>query len=260
MFNLTDIMQTAQSGQGINNLATQFGLSPQQAQSAVQSLLPGFSMGLQNKAGTTDGFASLLEMMTGAAHMKAFTTPSATAAPETIDAGKDVLGNLFGTNVAQQALAQHAANVAGISTSVMNAMMPAIASMIMGGLFKGASNNGLGGLLSAANNGGLGNILGQMMGGNAGGNGGGLGGILGQMMQPQATPTAAPAGGMGGMFGQIMGQMMGMNAPAQTQQAANPSPIQAGLEMFEAMLNHGQQVHEAHTNALQSIFESMAKR
>ena len=273
MFNLTEIMQAAQSGQWINNIASQYGLSPQQAESAVQSVLPGLSMGLQNKAETPDGFASLLEMMTGAAHLKAFTAPSATSAPETVEAGKDVLGNIFGGEAAQQAMAQHAASVSGISTSIMNAMMPAIASMIMGGLFKGAANNGLGGLLSAANGGGMGNIFGQMMGGNQAGGGSlpnsglgggslhhsGLGGMFGQMMQPQQNAAGAafnPAA-LAGMFSQMMGQMMG--SAATTQQAPSPTPIQAGLEMFQAMLNHGQQVHETHTNALQTIFATMVK-
>lgn len=258
MFNLTEIMQAAQSGQWINNIASQYGLSPQQAEAAVQSVLPGLSMGLQNKAETPDGFASLLEMMTGAAHLKAFTAPSATAAPETVEAGKDVLGTIFGGEAAQQAVAQHAAAMAGVSTSIMNAMMPAIASMIMGGLFKGAANSGLGGLLSAANGGGLGNIFGQMMG-NAQNGAGGLGGMFGQMMQPQQSPAggAFNPGALAGMFSQVMGQMMG-GAPA-PQQAPSPTPIQAGLEMFQAMLNHGQQVHETQTNALTNIFETMVK-
>ena len=231
MFNLTEIMNAAQSGQAFQNLASQYGVTPQQAEAAVQSFLPGLSMGLQNKAGTPDGFASLLELMTGQAHLKAFTGQSAPAEPETVEAGKDALGTIFGSNAAQQAISQHAATMSGISNSIMNAMMPAITSMIVGGLFKGAANSGLGGM------------LGQMMP---------------QMSQP-AAQAGMPAGGLAGMWSQMMGQMMGA-APPQPAQPAGPTPMQAGLEMFQAMLNHGQQVHETQAKTLQTIFETMVKR
>ena len=45
--NLNDIIQAAQGGQGVANLATQFGLTPDQAQAAVQALTPAFSTALQ---------------------------------------------------------------------------------------------------------------------------------------------------------------------------------------------------------------------
>ena len=46
--NLNDIIQAAQGGQGVNNLASQFGLSPEQTQAAIQAMMPAFSTGLQN--------------------------------------------------------------------------------------------------------------------------------------------------------------------------------------------------------------------
>ena len=55
--NLNDIIQAAQGGQGVANLATQFGLTPDQAQAAVQALTPAFSTALQKV--TSDPSASL---------------------------------------------------------------------------------------------------------------------------------------------------------------------------------------------------------
>ncbi len=46
MFNLSEIMQSAQGGQAIPNLAKQFGLTPEQTQAAINALLPAFSVGL----------------------------------------------------------------------------------------------------------------------------------------------------------------------------------------------------------------------
>ncbi len=272
MFNLTEIMQAAQGGQGINNIAAQFGLSPDQAQAAVKALMPGMSMGLQNQAASTDGLSSLLGMLTGGAHTAAFHEPAATAAPQTVAAGNDVLGQLFGGPQATQAIAQHAANVAGISSSMMQSMMPVVASMVMGGLFKGASSNGLGGLLSAASGGGgaggLAGMLAQAMGGAGatagGGLGGGLGGLLGGLMgggQQAQAATGAMGGGMGGMLGNLLGGLMGGGKQAAAPQAAAPAnPMSAGLEMLQSMMNHGQQVQDAHSSALQDIFNTLVKK
>lgn len=253
MFNLTEIMHAAQNGQGVANLANQFGLSPEQAQAAVKALMPGMSMGLQNQATSTDGLSSIINMMTGGAHQEAFNNPAATAAPQTASAGTDVLNQIFGGQAGSEAIAKHAAMTTGISSAIMQSMMPVIASMVMGGLFKGASNNGLGGLLSAATGSGgnmLTNMLTQFTGGNS------------------ATPVAAAHGGMmGGLLGGIMGSIMGAQAAAtqasQPPQQANPpvaNPMMAGLEMLQSMMNHGQQVQAAHTNALQDILNSIIKK
>ena len=45
--NLNEIIQAAQGGEGVNNLASQFGLSPEQTQAAIQAIIPAFSDGLQ---------------------------------------------------------------------------------------------------------------------------------------------------------------------------------------------------------------------
>ncbi len=58
MFNLSDILQSAQGGQAIDNIAQRFGLSPEQAQAAVQALIPAISAGL-TKAATNPQHARL---------------------------------------------------------------------------------------------------------------------------------------------------------------------------------------------------------
>ncbi len=260
MFNLTEIMHAAQNGQGITNLASQFGLSPEQAQAAVKALMPGMSMGLQNQATSTDGFSSLINMMTGGAHQEAFNNPDATAAPQTVNAGTDVLHQIFGGQAGADAIAKHAANLSGISSAVMQSMMPVIASMVMGGLFKGASNNGLGGFLSTITGGSAGNMLTNML----------TQAMSGNFAAAQTTgaPVAAAHGGMlGGILGGIMGSMMGAQAAAsqtsQPTQQANPAgvnPMTSGLEMLQSMMNHGQQIQAGQTNALQDILNSMIKK
>ncbi len=267
MFSLSEIMQAAQGGQGITNLASQFGLSPEQAQAAVQALMPGMSMGLQSQATSPTGLSSIIGMLTGGAHQEAFNNPLATAAPQTASAGTDVLHQIFGGPAGAEAIAQHAANVAGVSSSIMQSMMPVIASMVMGGLAKGASSNGLGGLLNAATSGGgIGGMLSQAIGSisanpnasAAAAQGGMLGGLMGSLMS-----GAQQQGGAGGMIGNLLGGLMSGHAPAAAPQAGSApvaaNPMAAGLEMLQSMMNHGQQVQDGHTSALQSIFNAMVK-
>ncbi len=262
MFNLTEIMQAAQDGQGINNIANHFGLSSEQAQAAVQALMPGMSMGLQNQAASSGGLASIIEMMTGGAHHEAFNNPEATAAPQTSSAGADILHQIFGGQTGAEAIAQHASNASGLSTSIIKSLMPVVASMVMGGLFKGASNNGLGGLLSSLTGSGAANMGAQAA------QGGMLGGLLGSLMGgAHVAQPAAAQGGLNDMLGGLMGSLMGGVQSAAAQPAASPSsnpnssnPMATGIEMLQSMLNHGQQVQTAHTNALQDILNTMIKK
>jgi hypothetical protein len=256
MFNLTEIMQAAQGGQGINNIASHFGLSPEQAQAAVQALIPGMSMGLQNQAANSGGLASIIEMMTGGAHHEAFNNPAATAAPQTASAGTDILHQIFGGQAGAEAVAQHATNTSGISASVMQSLMPVVASMVMGGLFKGASNNGLGGLLNSLTGAGAAPNLGVQAE-----SGGMLGGLLGSLMGAQGAQPASVQSGLNDMLGSLMGSFMGGAQPA-TQPSAEgtANPMASGIEMLQSMLNHGQQVQAAHTNALQDILNGIIKK
>ena len=77
--NLYDLMTGAQGGQGVNTLASQFGLSAQQTQAALQALAPAFSLALQNATQDPTGFGALLNQMTNGAHAAAYANPGAAA-------------------------------------------------------------------------------------------------------------------------------------------------------------------------------------
>ena len=66
--NLNDIIQAAQGGQGINNLANQFGLTPEQAQAAINAMIPALSGGLQQAAQDPSGLGGILSHLTSGAH------------------------------------------------------------------------------------------------------------------------------------------------------------------------------------------------
>ena len=248
MFNLNDIIQNAQGGQAIGNLAQQFGLSPAQAQAAVSSLLPGLSMGINTAAQSPGGLGGILGQLFNGANADAFNNPNV-AASAGAQSGGDILGQLFGGGNVLSQMTQQASQVSGVNANTLSQMLPALVSMIMGGLFHSMNNQGMGGI--------LGQLAGAVL---RGGQGGGLGGG-----QPQA------GGGMGGL-GDILGQVFG---GARAQQAApggfNPGSlfpggqqpglqgqaIQLGLDTLSKMFQHGTQIQQQHQTGLQDIFAQM---
>ncbi len=230
--NLNDIMQAAQGGQGVGNIASQFGLSPEQAQAAINAMMPAFSQGLQGAVSNPGGIGAILSQLASGAHTGAFTggaQPGAAAAP-----GGDILGSIFGNPQVMGQLSQHVGQMSGLSPQVIQQMMPAVASILMGGLTHNMNNQGLGG------------ILGQLAG--AATQPGGLGSAMGGA-QP------AGAGGLGGLMGAVMGMFTG---GAQAAQGGQSAAMQAGLSTLTNMLNAGVQVSQAHQSGLNSILAGLA--
>lgn len=147
MMTLFDMMQSAQNGQAMQNLARQYGLSQQQTQSAIEALLPAFSMGLQRQTQDPYAFGNLAQMMTASPFGRIYDADGDGIPDNARAAGTDVLSQLFGSKEVSQAVAAQAAATSGVSQAILKQMLPVIASMVMGGLFKSANNQGMGGIL-----------------------------------------------------------------------------------------------------------------
>jgi hypothetical protein len=226
---LNDIIQAAQGGQGVNNLASRFGLTPEQTQAAIQAMIPAFSMGLQKTAQDPTGLGGIIGQITNAAHQASYSDPSQTGAAAT--SGGGVLGQIFGSPQVTAQLGQRVSQMSGVSPQVVQQMMPVVASMLMGGLFHTMNGQGLGG------------VLGQLA--NAAANPGGLGSV----MNPPA--GAQPAGGgLGGLFSGLLGSLMG-GAPQAT-------AAQAGLNTLSSMFEAGVQVAETHQQGMRDILNSFS--
>lgn len=288
MMNLFDIMQSAQHGQALPNLAQQYGLSLQQTQAALDALLPAFSMGLQRQTRDPYAFGSLAQMMTALPYARFFEAGGYGIPAGAQNAGNDVLSQLFGSREVSQAIAAQAAATSGVSQAILKQMLPIIAAMLMGGLSKTSSNEGLGGILGQ---------FAEMMRGQMPGMQPApqqpqmsanpfeaiLKGMFGQAAgQPQPNPQAAPSDPFGGAFGQILGGMFGGMAPQpepepasrprsaprrepapepEPEEAAPPSsangPGSIGLDALNQMFEHGRQIQDDHQNALKSILDAM---
>jgi hypothetical protein len=233
MSNLNDIIQAAQGGQGINNLAQQFGLSPEQAQAAINAIIPGLSAGLQKQAGSLDGLGSLINSLNQGVHQQTYTAPQGVPP----GAGSSALGQIFGNSQILNQIIQQAAAASGVNAAVLQQMLPVLVSMVLGGMFHSMANQGLSGILgqlaNAVNQGGLGSAVGPMPG------------------------AAAPAGAAGGgsILANILGSMFGgRTAPASTTATPQSQAIQAGLEALTKMMQPGIQVAQAHQQIVQNIF------
>jgi hypothetical protein len=288
MMNLFDIMQSAQSGQALPNLAQQYGLSMQQTQAALDALLPAFSMGLQRQTRDPYAFGSLAQMMTASPYARFFEAGGYGIPTGAQTAGNDVLSQLFGSREVSQAIAAQAAATSGVSQAILKQMLPVIAAMLMGGLSKTSSNEGLGGILGQ---------FAEMMRGQMPGMQPApqqpqmpgnpfeaiLKGMFGQGGQSQPSPQAAPSDPFGGALGQILGGMFGgmapqpepepapapRRAPPRRAPAPEPEPEEAasassgsgpgsiGLDALNQMFEHGRQIQDDHQNALKSILDAM---
>jgi hypothetical protein len=234
---LNDIIQAAHDGQGVNNLANQFNLTPEQTQAVIQAMIPAFSMGLQRTAQDPTGLGGILSQLTNAAHQGSFSDPSlagAAAGP-----GGGALGQIFGSPQVTAQLGQQVSRMSGVSPQIVLQMMPVVASMLMGGLYHTMNGQGLGTILS------------QLAG--AANSPGGLGSLINQ------PGGAQPAGGgLIGMVGGLLGGLLGAGA------AGGPTPqaaaLQAGLNTLGSLFQAGVQVAETHQQGMLDILKTLDRR
>lgn len=198
MYNLSDILQSAQGGQAINNIATRFGLSPEQAQAAVQALIPAISAGLTKAATNPGTLGSVISAVTDSAHQASFNNPNAAQSADATQKSSDTLSQILGSNHVVQQIAQQASAVTGIRPDILMQILPVVASIAIGGLATSLRNQGLSGALgqlaSAAEQGNLGSILGGAAG-SANGAGGGLLGVVTNLLNSLFSGGATTGGG-----------------------------------------------------------------
>jgi hypothetical protein len=231
MFNLNDILQSAQGGEAINNIAQRFGLSPEQAQSAVQALIPALSAGLTKAAANPGTLGSVISAVNDSTHQASFNDPNAAQSPAATDKSNDTLSAILGSNHIIQQIVQRASAVTGIRPDILMQMLPVIATVVIGGLATSLKNQGLGGMLgqlaTAAEQGNLGSVLGGAAGGTtAGSSGGGLMGmltnLLGGLLGGQSSGSGAGAAAnssLGGALNSLTNMFQTGNLPSNISQS-----------------------------------------
>lgn len=242
MFNLYQLIESAHGGQGIDSLAQQFGLSRDQADSAVKALLPSLSTAFTTKASQPGGVGEIAGAMTDDHHQQAYGDPATAKDPATQQKGGAVAGNIFGNNAIVHEVAQKASQYTGIPAATVEQMLPVIISMVVGGIASQMRGQGMGGILGQLANSGLGGMLGNLLGGGQQTPQGQPGGQAGQGGQ---------GGGLGGILGGLVGSLLGggnaqanQDQPSGSPQGASPE-IQAGIDALGKMFHPGVQAEPA---------------
>ena len=156
--NILDSLLNSGDGGAVRQLGEQFGLAPEQTQSALSALLPALTSGLQQNMGREGGLASLASALTTGNHQRYLDNPETLATEASIADGNGILGHLLGSKDVSRQVAQQAAGSTGIDVGVLKQMLPLIAALAMGGLSRhaqatgslgGGSSTGLAGMLGS---------------------------------------------------------------------------------------------------------------
>lgn len=145
MVNLLDIMRQAQQGAGMDNMARQFGLSLADAQRAVETLLPAFSLGFRRNAMDPGAFGPLLDALSSGRYAPFFdgTTMMPGGGGGAAQPGAELMGQIFGSPEVARQIAQQASAMSGVGAQVLQRMMPTMGAVLMGGMTRYASLEGV---------------------------------------------------------------------------------------------------------------------
>jgi hypothetical protein len=178
-----DMMDILNQAGGIQAIAKELGVDEATAASGAAALLPAILGGFKGQAQAQPGGIGGLIGMLGGMGGGGLLASVLGAGPSNIDAGNDVLGQIFGSKDVSRTVAADASGKTGISSDLLKKMLPLIAMAVAGYMASHASAATAAPAEPAAG-GGLGGMLGNVLGGLMGGN-----------------QKSAPAPGLGGLGG-----------------------------------------------------------
>lgn len=167
--NILDMLGGSNGAQ-VQQIAKQFGLTPDQAQAAIGALVPMVTAGVQREA-ATKGEEGLAAALANGQHENYIAQPASLADPATITDGNAILGHIFGNKDVSRQVATNAAQKTGIDPAILKKMLPIVAAIVMGAI---ANRSKAPGRVSPGGT--------PLPGGAGTGSAGGLGGILGSLL------------------------------------------------------------------------------
>lgn len=167
------LLQQAQGGQGLGQLASQLGLDDAQAESLTALLAPAIGSAARQRA-ESGGLGDVLGRLRGEGQAGLFDDAEAAASADGQAQGRDFLSTLLGGQDAADGLAEEAASRSGVDRDVVSQFLPALAAMAQGGLQRQMPDDQIDAAEEEAQGGGLAGMIGGLIGGG-GRRGGGLG-------------------------------------------------------------------------------------
>lgn len=228
MSSLLDLLLKTNNNGLSSQIANQYGIEQNQAEAAMQALMPAFSEGLKRNASSPQGFSAFMQALAQGNHSQYSNNPAQAFSEQGIGEGNQILGHLFKSKDLSRKIAEQAATASNVPPSVLKQMLPALAPIILGTLTKNMQGNQQANASSqqyAAAGGAnpLGRILEELMKGGLSGGGAGrgapqrgnnpLGDILEQMMGRKGGFGGQPSGNSGqsaktDRLGEIFGEML----------------------------------------------------
>lgn len=168
---LLNLLSKAQGGQGLAQLAGQFGLDESKAGELSALLAPAIGSAAKKQA-EGGGLGDLLGALKGEGQGGLFDDAAKAAAPEGQAQGQAFLEQMMGGAQGAEGLATEAASRTGIDMGTVMKFLPAMAAMLQGGMQKQMPDSALDAMSASGSSGGLGGLVSGLMGG--GGDSGGL--------------------------------------------------------------------------------------
>jgi len=134
--NLFETLMNADNGRMMELLARQFELSRQQAELAVEALLPALGEGIRRRTADPFGFSALMTALASGQYAPYFEEAAKAFSPEGVKQGKAATDWLFGSPALSEAVAAQAAQATGIGQKALEQMLPVLAAMTIGALAK----------------------------------------------------------------------------------------------------------------------------
>lgn len=116
---LLDILAQAQSGQAVQQVAKQFGLSEEQSALAFEMLAPVTASGVRRNVGQEGGYDALINALSGGRHERYFDDPDAIQFGNVAEDGNNILGHIFGSKDVSRGVAQQLSGSSGIGSAIL---------------------------------------------------------------------------------------------------------------------------------------------
>lgn len=127
---------TSDNGKLLKDLANQFGLNNEQAESAVQSIMPELTKALGRNIESEEGLAALLAALANGHHADYIGRNDMFGDAAIKSDGDAILGHLLGSKDASRKVAARAAADTGIGEIILRQVLPYLASLLMSWLAK----------------------------------------------------------------------------------------------------------------------------
>lgn len=132
------VIDTAQGGAAIDNLASAFGVPRDKAEAVANAMMTALSERIERNTLSRGGVADILELLGDKSAGRAL-GDAKLAAPDIKQSGDHVLDVLIGNKHISRGIAQRAGRQSGVDPATVEKMLPVVASLLVGGLQKQAA-------------------------------------------------------------------------------------------------------------------------